>query len=253
MAQKLSAAALAKADRDREELRLLEALQVVIDGGLDVHGNPKISLRSTATRFDVSRSQLTGCYRGRCTRAEARETQQSLTPVQEVVLVAWVHALGRRGIPLSPGVVAEYASNIAGKPIQQGWTKAFRARHPEIKGRWTTGLECCRAKALNRTQVAGFFGILDELITKHNIPPENIYNMDEKGVQLGVGGRVYVLVDRDQKSVMQVEDGNRELITIIETVCADGDSIRPSVIFKAKRRDLQWGRNNPCDARYVFS
>jgi len=234
MAQKLSAAALAKADRDREELRLLEALQVVIDGGLDVHGNPKISLRSTATRFDVSRSQLTGRYRGCCTRAEARETQQSLTPVQEVVLVAWVHALGRRGIPLSPGVVAEYASNIAGKPIQQGWTKAFRARHPEIKGRWTTGLECCRAKALNRTQVAGFFGILDELITKHNIPPENIYNMDEKGVQLGVGGRVYVLVDRDQKSVMQVEDGNRELITIIETVCADGDSIRPSVIFKAK-------------------
>lgn len=30
----------------------------------------------------------------------------------------------------------------------------------------------------------------------------------------------------------QVEDGNRELVTIIKAVCADGLAIAPSVVFK---------------------
>jgi hypothetical protein len=38
-----------------------------------------------------------------------------------------------------------------------------------------------------------------------------MYNMDEKGIQLGIGKRTMVLVDHDQKSVQQVEDGNCEL------------------------------------------
>ena len=73
--------------------------------------------------------------------------------------------------------------------------------------------------------------------------------MDEKGIQLGLGARVLALVDRDQKTVYQVEDGDRELVTMIECVAADGTAIRPSVVVKGVRRNLEWGRDNPCDAR----
>jgi hypothetical protein len=73
--------------------------------------------------------------------------------------------------------------------------------------------------------------------------------MDEKGIQLGVGTRVAALIDRAQKTAYQIEDGNRELVTILETICADGSSIRPSVVVQGKRRDLEWGRVNPCNAR----
>jgi hypothetical protein len=73
--------------------------------------------------------------------------------------------------------------------------------------------------------------------------------MDEKGVQLGIGQRTKVLVDRGQKDVQSVEDGNWELVTVIECVSADGTAICPSVVFQGKRRDLEWGRVNPCDAR----
>jgi len=69
--------------------------------------------------------------------------------------------------------------------------------------------------------------------------------MDKKGIQLGVGGQIRALVDCDQKNVQQVEDGNRELITVIECVSADGTAIRPSVVFKGVRRNLEWGRDNP--------
>lgn len=73
--------------------------------------------------------------------------------------------------------------------------------------------------------------------------------MDEKGIQMGVGGRVLALVDRDQKNVHQVEDGNRELVTIIECISADGSAIWPGVVFKGMHRNLEWGRDNPCNAR----
>jgi len=114
-------------------------------------------------------------------------------------------------------------------------------------------LECCRARALNQTHVTGFFDILTKLVEEYNIVPENIYNMDEKGIQMGVGKSTLVLVDRNQKTVYQLENGNRELVTVIETVCADRTALRPSVIYKGQRRDFAWGRDNPCKARCMSS
>jgi hypothetical protein len=145
--------------------------------------------------------------------------------------------------------IAEYASHIVGSDVPVAWAQRFRQRHPDLKARWTTGLESCRARCLNRALVSEYFDILESLLEEYNIPPENIYNMDEKGIQLGVGRREMVLVDRDMKTVYHVEDGNRELVTIIETICADGTALHPSVIYKGKTRDLEWGRNNPCHAR----
>lgn len=100
---------------------------------------------------------------------------------------------------------------------------------------------------------AKFYDLLETIVTKQNIPPENIYNPDEKGVQLGKGNKTQVLVDRDQKVVQATEHGNRELVTIIETVCADGTSLPPSVIFEGSRVNAEWGRVNPAGARYVTS
>ena len=63
--------------------------------------------------------------------------------------------------------------------------------------KWTSNLEKCHAQALNPAAVTGFYDILEEIIDKFDITEENIYNMDEKGVQLGMGGQVCALVDND--------------------------------------------------------
>ncbi|KZP02323.1 hypothetical protein FIBSPDRAFT_678808, partial [Athelia psychrophila] len=62
-------------------------------------------------------------------------------------------------------------------------------------------LEHCRAQALNPTAVAGFYDVLKELQDEYQFEEDCIYNMDEKGIQQGVGKRVLALVDRDQKVV----------------------------------------------------
>jgi len=116
----------------------------------------------------------------------------------------------------------------------------------------TQALEKVHTKALNHFSVNEFFDVLGELIKEYNIMPGNIYNMDEKGIQLGIGARVTAMVDRDQTTVYSVEDGNRELVTVIEAVCADGSALHPSVIFQGQRRNSEWGCNNPSNARYCF-
>ena len=87
-----------------------------------------------------------------------------------------------------------------------------------------------------------------------DIKPENMWNMDEKGVQLGIGAKVATIIDRDQAVVYSVEDSNHELVTIIEAVCANGTALIPSVIFQGVHRNLEWGRpdNNPSSARCVI-
>ena len=125
------------------------------------------------------------------------------------------------------------------------WVAQFRRRHPDLKAKWATGLEKCRAQALNKPAVDGYFEMLEELIVKYKIEKHIIYNMNKKGKQLGVGGRVRAIVDRDQKTVHQVEDGNREMVTFIDCAAADGSMLSPTVVFKGVRRNLEWGRQNP--------
>jgi hypothetical protein len=201
--------------------RIQLALKAIDSYGLQPNGQPEFSLREAAKAYLLSKSTLTGRCHGGKTQAEAHEKEQKLTPGQEMALVEWIKEMGRRGVPLDGPAVMSYASMISGQEIGNGWIVRFRERHPELKAKWTRGLEKCRAQVLNATAVERYFAILVELIEKYNIPVGNIYNMDEKGIQLGVGRAILALVDRDQKQVYHLEDGNRELVTMIECVCAD--------------------------------
>ena len=163
----------------------------------------------------------------------------------------WITIQGRRGVPMTYASVGQCAAAISGRHIGGSWPKRFYKRHPDLKMKKIIGLEKARAKALNQFAVNEFFDMLTEVIKEYGILPGNLYNMDEKGIQLGIGARITAMIDRDQKTVYSIEDGNRELVTVIETICADGSVLHPSVIFQGQRRNSEWGRNNPCNARFI--
>ena len=192
--------------------------------------------------------------KGLKTHAEVHIDQKNLSPAQEEILVKWAKVLGRCGVPLTHSTLATYASEILGKPVGESWPKRFLARHADLKVKTMTSLEKCHAKALNPAAVKGLYDILRGVVEEFGIKLENTWNMDEKGVQLGIGVKVTAIIDRDQSTVYSVKDGNRELITIIEAVCADGMALVPLVIFQGVCRNLEWGRpeKNPSHARYVI-
>ena len=69
---------------------------------------------------------------------------------------------------------------------------------------------------------------------------ENQWNVDEKGVQLGIRVKVAAIIDWDQATVYSVEYRNRELVMIIEAVCTDGRAVSPLVIFQKTQCNPEW-------------
>jgi len=163
--------------------------------------------------------------------------------------------MGCCGVPLTYSTIVTYASEISGKVIGELWPKRFLARHADLKVKATTSLEKCHVKALNQSAIDRFYSILEKVVKEFNIELKDVWNMDEKGVQLGIGAKVAAIINRDQAAVYSVEDSNHELVTVIEVVCANGMALIPSVIFQRVCHNLEWGRpeNNPFSARYTIS
>lgn len=198
------------------------------------------NLTDTARKFGVSRSGLGDRLNGVKTRNEAREAQQKLKPHEEQVLLEWIRHWGARGIPMTSHTIRAKAIVLAGQNIAPGWIYRFRKRHGILKSVWSSTIDGARARQVNPTVVQEFYDILIKELIGKNIPPENIFNMDEKGIVCGQHDRVKVWVDQSQKNTVLIGSKERELTTVIECICADGQAIRPMIIFKGVRQSKQW-------------
>src|ERR1700678_3349544 len=96
------------------------------------------------------------------------------------------------------GSVAQCAGETLGQQVGGSWPKRFLKHHPDLRMKKTVGLEQARAKALNQVVVDEFFDMLAAVIKDYRILPENLYNMDEKGIQLGIGAMITAMIDQDQ-------------------------------------------------------
>ena len=80
-------------------------------------------------------------------------------------------------------------------------------------------------------------------MAEYNIQPENTYNMDEKGFLLGVlqkMKRVYTKEALEQGYLLGAkQDGSREWITLVASICADGTALPPSIIYAAQSANVQ--------------
>lgn len=233
------------------EARIWSALQAINNSGLNVRQQPNYSLRCAAEDFKISYSTLRDRWKGGRARKQAVEVNMALSLAQEHALANWTKAMGYRGMGWSPDMIMSAATTISGRLVTPKWFRGFCKRHPDVKLMRTRALESCRAQSLNFTQVMRFYDILEEVLVRLDIKEDRIYNMDEKGVQLGIGGQKGVLVDAKQKTTYHIENGNREMVTCLECVCADRTAVQSMHIFKAQNHNLEWGRNNPYCARYV--
>jgi hypothetical protein len=66
--------------------------------------------------------------------------------------------------------------------------------------------------------------------------------MDEKGFLIGYMGRRKRIMTREALSASRIkatmQDGNREFITILATICGDGTTLLAGLIYEGKTGDL---------------
>ena len=105
-------------------------------------------------------------------------------------------------------------------------------RHPEISLRMSQELAVARALSLCPETVASFYANLEYLYSTYNYLESHIWNCDESGVQAGRSGGATVLAKRGSRFVHSIEPNEREHLSVLSCINADGGCIPNFYILK---------------------
>lgn len=75
-----------------------------------------------------------------------------------------------------------HSFNREKKSAGKDWLYSFLKRNPRISLRYPEHTSMARAKGFNRDAMNKFFDLLESILKKYNISPEDIYNVDETGI-----------------------------------------------------------------------
>ena len=141
-------------------------------------------------------------------------------------------------------MVKNLATPIIGKEPSESWPTCFLNRNKEtLITAWTTPMDSDRHKADSGEKYQLYFNLLHQKMAEYDLQPEQTYNMDEKGFAIGVTGRSKRIFDKvlyGKKQFKQsLQDGNREWVTLMACICANGIALPPGIVYAAARRAVQ--------------
>jgi hypothetical protein len=219
-----------------------------------------INYAATAKEYGVDRSTLSRRHRGVTgSKAQATDTKSLLTHKQQLALVAYIDKLTLRGLPPTNAMVRLFAKEISKKEPGKNWVRRFVSTHSQhLNSSYLSGIDTARRRADNVEQYKLYFELvsgsnlwrfgtnilqLARKIAQYKILPENIYNMDEKGFLIGyIQKTKRVFTHKHLKSgklIGAAQDGNREWVTVLGTICQDGSTLPPSIIYQAISGNIQ--------------
>jgi len=175
---------------------------------------------------------------------EAHLPLRLLSFEQEQVLVEWCKYSAMLALPLRRSTLYKKVFALTGRVPGKHWYERFIKRHPELTLRKPSALDPKRASGFNFEAVTDYFAQLGAVLREYNIPPENTYNEDEKGIQLG-GGRkgsgMKYLFDAGEEIHYKLKSDSLELVTVIECVSADGaKGPGPSFVVSQAKDPGEW-------------
>lgn len=198
-----------------------------------------------AAEFNVDRTALSKRHRGvHASRATKAENERLLTTTQEAVLIEYIAGLCRRGLPPTYDMVLNFAAEIAQKPPGKNWVPRFLERHQiKLYSSYASTIDRSRYQADSAWKYSLYFDLLRQKIEQYDIDTRHIYNMDEKGFMLGVLSRTRRIFTKApfqaRKKRVAIQDGNREWMTVLACICADGEALPPAVIYQAASGNIQ--------------
>nr|BBG74289.1 pogo transposable element [Alternaria alternata] len=200
------------------------------------------SYTKVAAQFGVQRSTLARRHQG--VHKQRGVLQRSLHPEREAELVRYIETLTERRLPPTKVMVQQFASQLAGKPVSEVWVKRFLRRHPNhLISRSGKAMAKERTKADSGAKYSLYLKLLHDKMDEYNVRPTHIFNMDEKGFQLGRVGRTNCVFSKklyESKGVRQaLEDDSTDWITVVACICSDGSALSPTLIFQGANGAVQ--------------
>jgi hypothetical protein len=176
----------------------------------------QLSYQYVADKWGVSRSAVSRRHRGVSSTREAQyANMQALSPSQEQQLVQYIRDLNSHGLPPTNEMIHNFANEVAGKLLRPTWVSRFIDRHSiHLIVRWSTGIDRVRFQADDTDKYELYFDLLHGKMVQYNVQRQNSYNMDKKGVMLGVLGRSHRVFSKATwvkgGALSSIQDGNRQ-------------------------------------------
>jgi len=227
----------------------------------DIKNDRIKSFRTAAKLYNIPYRTLAARASGRAARVDKRPNGHKLTQLEEDSLVQWIFSMDSRGAAPRQSTVREMANILLAArgltpPLTVGinWASTFVNRRDELRTRFSVRYDYQRALNEDPKVLRAWFATVQNVINENGIQPEDIYNFDETGFAMGLISSQKVVTRAEfygRRRLLQ--PGNREWVTAIEAICADGYSLPPCIIFKAKVAIEDWFENLLKDWRFEVS
>lgn len=209
---------------------------------------------ATGHRISLSKSTLQRHVKGGKIKSVSNAEKGWLTEEESKLVVSYAIDQAERGFPLKMKELKQHAEDLLkarlggafpSTGLGKHWVERFVRKHnDQLQKYLSRGLDKGRARSVNPTMHKAWFSLLARTIEKYDIDRDCTYGSDEVGFLLRALTRCNVLGPVNQNIQYECAPENRENATVLCTICGDGTSLPPLVIFKGKYYFASWGKNN---------
>ncbi|OQE67747.1 hypothetical protein PENNAL_c0164G07715 [Penicillium nalgiovense] len=169
-------------DLRENEAKLAQALDALVH-------QEKPKFRETAREFAVPERTLRRRYHGGKSLFSRAPNGRKLNTEQEAALKRFIETLDKAGIPPKPKQIEKSANSILASAQTDHTTQP-----PQVGEHWD----------------------YERVVTERAIQPEDIYNFDETGFQIGVGRDQWIITLEPRKKLFNGNVTNRESVTVVD-------------------------------------
>lgn len=210
-----------------------------------IQKDPKLSIRKAAQLYSINRSTLAARMKGRRARNEVPANSMRLTVLEEETLLKFILDLDSRGFPPRLSGVEEMANLLlaerGGGRVGQNWASHFVTRQPDLKTRFNRPYDYQRALCEDPVIIDAWFKLVANMKAKYGIIDADFYNFDETGFMMGVISSSMVVTGAERRGkVKTVQPGNREWVTVIQGINAEGWVLPPFIVVKGSYHLGNW-------------
>ncbi|KAG6989045.1 Tigger transposable element-derived protein 1 [Fusarium oxysporum f. sp. conglutinans] len=234
-----------------EEARILLALQAL-------QNNPKLKLRRAAEIYEVGPMKLWRRRKGILSIHDTVPKSRKLSDLEEQIIVQYILDLDSRGFPPRHRGVEEMANRLLAdrdaSPVGKRWAINFVKRQPDLKTRFQRRYDYQRARCEDPTIIRNWFRLVQNTIAKYGIRSDDIYNFGETGFMMGMIGSGIVITGAERRGKPKsVQPGNREWVTVIQAINAEGRAIDPFIVVAGQYHLANWYRESNLPATWAIA